>query len=75
MAQEIMDQYRDDNEVISSNIYLEGFVHAAADNTDINEETRDGLNTTRVTSTVLYPQKQMPDLMWHLISCRFKQHD
>jgi hypothetical protein len=57
MAEQIMDQYQDGNVVIPSNIYPERFVHAAADNIDINEETLDGLHTTHATSTVLYQQK------------------
>ena len=43
--------------LLPSNISAGQFVHAAADNIDINEETLDGLSTTHATSMVLYQKK------------------
>ena len=43
--------------LLPSNISAGQFVHAAADNIDINEETLDGLSTTHASSMVLYQKK------------------
>ena len=53
LAEEILAK-SDNGVVIPTNISPGTFVHLAADNIDINEETLDGKNTTHATSMVVF---------------------
>ena len=54
IAKDIVQRSEEFGVVLPSNIKPGNFVHVAADNLDINEETIDGRNTTHATSIVMY---------------------
>ena len=54
IAKDLVQRTENTGVIMPSNIQQGIFVHAAADNLDINEETIDGRNTTHATSIVLY---------------------
>lgn len=58
LAKEVLAQSDLSGIVVPSNIVPGGFVQAAADNNDLNEETLDGKTTTHATTLVLYQKGQ-----------------
>ena len=58
---EILAKSEQNQEVVPSNISPNVFIHAAADNNDINEETLDG-NTTHATLAVFQKKSFGPEL-------------
>ena len=58
LANEILAKSDETGVIIPSNIHPGVFVQMAADNSDINEETIDGKNTTHATTLVVYQRKQ-----------------
>jgi hypothetical protein len=58
LANEVLAMSEGNRCVIPSNISPGVFMHAAADNNDINEETLDGKNTTHATTHVVYQRSQ-----------------
>ncbi|KAK3696845.1 hypothetical protein QZH41_003454 [Actinostola sp. cb2023] len=58
LANEVLAMSEGNRCVIPSNISQGAFIHTAADNNDINEETLDGKNTTHATTHVVYQRAQ-----------------
>jgi hypothetical protein len=57
LASEVLAKCEEYGTVLPSNISLGSFVQIAADNSDFNEETLDGKNTTHATTMVVYQRK------------------
>ena len=62
LAMEVLAKSETTGVVIPSNIVPGGFIQAAADNNDINEETLDGKQTTHATTIVLFQRGQFGPL-------------
>ncbi|KXJ20012.1 hypothetical protein AC249_AIPGENE15286 [Exaiptasia diaphana] len=58
LANETLARAAADGVIIPSNITQGSFIHMAADNNDINEETLDGKNTTHGTTIVVYQRNE-----------------
>ena len=58
IANNIISKMSDEGWFVPSNIFVGSFLHAAADNIDINEETKGGEGTTHVLGSVIYQAKR-----------------
>lgn len=54
IAAEVLARVQEYGTIVPTNIAPDPFLQLAADNTDINEETLDGKNTTHATSMVVF---------------------
>ena len=58
IANDIILKMSDEGWFVPSNIFAGSFLHAAADNTYDNEETKSGEGTTHVLGSVIYQAKR-----------------
>ena len=59
IANEIIQKHETDGIVLPNNIRPGRFIHFAADNNDLNEETLDGKSTTYATTLVMYQEQDI----------------
>ena len=66
IANDIISEMSDEEWFVRSNISAGSFLHVAADNIDINEETKSGEGTTHVLGSVIIKRKEPMHLYLHL---------